>query len=88
MTRIAALPFRNDTMLGVCQAIGEDFGFHPNWLRILFGGLFYFSPVGVIGAYLGLGVVVAMSRWVFPAEPAVASTGVGLRATPPLARAT
>ena len=31
-----ALPFRSDTMLGVCQALGEDFGFHPNILRIAF----------------------------------------------------
>lgn len=24
------LPFRNDTFLGVCEGLGEDFGFHAN----------------------------------------------------------
>ena len=28
---------RDDTFFGVCQAIGEDFGFHPIFLRIAFG---------------------------------------------------
>jgi phage shock protein PspC (stress-responsive transcriptional regulator) len=60
------LLFRNDTVLGVCEAIGQDFGFHPNWLRLALASLFYFFPVGVIGTYLGLGVVVAFTRWVAP----------------------
>jgi len=60
------LVFRNDTVLGVCEAIGQDFGFHPNWLRLTLASLFYFFPMGVIGTYLGLGVVVAITRWVAP----------------------
>jgi phage shock protein PspC (stress-responsive transcriptional regulator) len=60
------LLFRNDTVLGVCEAIGQDFGFHPNWLRLVLASLFYFFPMGVIGTYLGLGVVVAFSRWIAP----------------------
>ena len=32
---------RDDTLLGVCQAIGEDFGFHPNFLRVLFAGILF-----------------------------------------------
>ena len=28
------LPLRAHTILGVCEAIGEDFGFNPAWLRI------------------------------------------------------
>lgn len=62
------LLLRNDTILGVCEAIGQDFGFHPNWLRLLFGSLFYFNPIAVIGTYLGLGVIVAVTRWAAPNE--------------------
>ena len=57
---------RNDTILGVCEAIGQDFGFHPNWLRIMLASLVYFAPVAVIGGYVALGAVVAISRWVAP----------------------
>jgi phage shock protein PspC (stress-responsive transcriptional regulator) len=72
------LLLRNDTVLGVCEAIGEDFGFHPNWLRLALASLFYFAPVAVIGTYLGLGVVVAFTRWIAPdhAEPAIAEAGI------------
>jgi phage shock protein PspC (stress-responsive transcriptional regulator) len=61
---------RNDTILGVCEAIGQDFGFHPNWLRVALAALVYFNPVAVIGGYLALGLVVAISRWVAPDEAA------------------
>jgi phage shock protein PspC (stress-responsive transcriptional regulator) len=60
------LVLRNDTVLGVCEAIGQDFRFHPNWLRLTLASLFYFFPLGVIGTYLALGVVVAFSRWFAP----------------------
>jgi phage shock protein PspC (stress-responsive transcriptional regulator) len=60
------LLLRNDTVLGVCEAIGQDFGFHPNWLRLAFASLFYFFPMAVIGSYLGLGIVVALTRWAAP----------------------
>lgn len=63
---------RPHTILGVCEAIGEDFGFNPLFLRIAFAAGLFFSPTGVIGAYLGLGLIVALSRWVSPvpqAEP-------------------
>ena len=29
-----ALPLRSHTILGVCEAIGEDFGFNPTFLRV------------------------------------------------------
>jgi phage shock protein PspC (stress-responsive transcriptional regulator) len=53
-------------MLGICQALGDDLGFPPNLLRIVFALGFYFSPLMVVGSYLGLGLVVALSRWVAP----------------------
>ncbi len=71
-----ALPFRSDTILGVCEAIGQDLGVNPLFLWLAFAGLFYFNPLMVIGSYLALGAGVAMARWLYPvptaslAEPA------------------
>ena len=62
------LMMRNDTILGVCEAIGRDFGFHPNWLRVTLATAVYFAPAAVIGGYLGMGVVVALTRWFAPDE--------------------
>jgi phage shock protein C len=61
-----ALPLRNHTILGVCEAIGEDFGFNPVFLRVLFAATVLWSPVIAIGAYLALGLVVLASRLLFP----------------------
>ncbi len=60
------LIFRNDTILGVCEAIGQDFGFNPNWLRIAFCAPIYWNPGLVLGVYLGLGLLVAATRFAFP----------------------
>jgi len=57
---------RDDTMLGICQALGEDFGFNPNILRIALACALLWNPVAVIGGYLALGVVVAISRLAAP----------------------
>ena len=57
---------RNDTMLGVCESIGQDFGFHPNWLRIALGSIVLWNPWAAFGIYLGLGVIVALSHLIAP----------------------
>jgi phage shock protein PspC (stress-responsive transcriptional regulator) len=57
---------RDDTFLGVCQALGEDFGFNPVFLRIAFAAPLIFAPMLVIEIYLGLGVVVLASRLLAP----------------------
>ena len=57
---------RNDTMLGVCQSIGDDFGIHPNILRVAFGVGLIVQPVASIAGYLALAVVIALSHWAFP----------------------
>lgn len=70
-----ALPLRSDTLLGVCEAIGQDLGFHPNWLRVPFAVLILWNPPVIIGSYLVLGCVVAATRLAFPdrcAKPAQA----------------
>lgn len=57
---------RDDTFLGVCQAIGEDFGFNPNWLRVVFGVTLLLNPVAAFVGYFGAGALVLLSRLVFP----------------------
>jgi phage shock protein C len=66
--RRTPLPMRADTFLGVFEAIGEDLGFNPNWLRVPFAALLLWNPEVIIAAYLGLGCLVAATRWYFPVE--------------------
>ena len=61
-----ALPLRSHTIFGVCEAIGEDFGFNPVFLRVPFAASVLYSPLLAIGTYLALGAVVLLSRVVFP----------------------
>lgn len=63
---------RDDTFFGVCQGLGEDLGFNPQWLRAALGVLIFFNPVAVLGAYAGAGVVVLATRLIYPA-PKVAT---------------
>jgi phage shock protein PspC (stress-responsive transcriptional regulator) len=65
-----ALPFRGDTMLGVCEGIGQDLGFNPIYLRLVFASLFYFDPMMVVGSYLALGAGLALARWLYPVPAA------------------
>jgi phage shock protein C len=57
---------RDHTLLGVCEAIGEDFGFNPMFLRVPFAAMLLLSPTMVIATYLALGVVVFLTRLVSP----------------------
>ena len=68
-----ALPLRSHTILGVCEAVGEDFGFNPVLLRIPFAASVVYSPTLAIAAYLGLGLVVLASRLLFPRPKAAVS---------------
>ena len=61
-----ALPMRSQTLLGVCEAIGEDFGFNANYLRVPLGAIVVFNVWGAVAAYLALGVIVLASRMLFP----------------------
>ncbi len=70
VTKPTPLPLRNDTLLGVCEAIGQDFGFNPLWLRLAFIAPLFVAPVATVGVYLTLGAVVATSRYFFPRIPA------------------
>jgi phage shock protein PspC (stress-responsive transcriptional regulator) len=73
---------RDDTLLGVCAALGEDFRFNPQYLRAAFAVVLLVNPPAVIAAYLALGAVVMISRWLSPnprpaeaARPAVEAEG-------------
>lgn len=70
-----ALPLRSHTILGVCEAIGEDFGFNPLFLRVPLAAVVVVSIKWAVLAYLGLGVAVLASRMIFPRAKAVAATG-------------
>jgi phage shock protein PspC (stress-responsive transcriptional regulator) len=70
MTKTTPLPLRNDTILGVCEAIGRDFGFNPIWLRLAFIAPLFFAPTATILAYFGLGAVVGLINWFSPDQPA------------------
>lgn len=61
-----ALPLRAHTILGVCEAIGEDFGFNPAWLRVPLAASVLVSPMWAIISYFALGLIVLASRLLFP----------------------
>jgi len=62
---------RDDTLFGVCAAIGEDLGLPPTLLRILFALVLFWSPVAALAGYGAAGLLVALSRWLVP-EPVAA----------------
>ena len=57
---------RDDTVLGVCFAIGQDFGFNELYLRLLFAAVLFWSPMAAFAGYAVLGAIVAFSRWIAP----------------------
>ena len=61
-----ALPMRAHTILGVCEAIGEDFGFNPVFLRVPFAAAVLWSPTMTLAIYFALGAVVLASRLLAP----------------------
>lgn len=67
---------RADTLFGVCQALGEDFGINPLWLRIPLASAILFTPTGAVATYFGLGLLVLVSRLLFPPKPVVIDAAV------------
>ncbi len=67
-TRPTPLLLRNDTMLGVCAGLGREFGFNPNYLRVLIASLFLVSFKYAIGIYLALGLALAIGSLVVPSR--------------------
>ena len=65
-----ALPLRSHTILGACEAIGEDFGFNPIYLRVPLAASVIWNPMIAIGTYLVLALAVFASRLLFPKSTA------------------
>jgi phage shock protein C len=53
---------RDHTFLGVCEGLGEDFGFNPIYLRVAFAVPLIWNPLATLAAYAALGLVVLASR--------------------------
>jgi len=71
-------PFARDhTFFGVCEALGEDLGFNPVFLRIAFAVGLFLNPLAALALYAGLGLLVAFTRLVAPnpRQAAVAQAG-------------
>ncbi len=82
MQRLSSSPLaRHDTLLGVCQALGEDFGFNPIFLRIALALLLIWNPVVVAGGYAAAAAVITLAYLLFPTLPAAAQPA----AAPPAA---
>lgn len=83
MTAKTTNPFmRDDTIFGVCQAIGDDFGFNPMWLRIPLAVPVVFAPWYSVAAYAALGLAVLASRFLFPDRKRASANVVALTASP------
>ena len=73
---------RDDTLLGACYALGEDFGFNPLWLRILFAVAIFWSPPITLAAYAALTALVTLTRWLVPDPPCAEPESVAGEAVP------
>lgn len=65
-----ALFFRHDTFLGVCEGLGQDFGFNPTYLRLALAVALLVAPVATFAGYVGFALLIALSRWLFPPRKA------------------
>jgi phage shock protein PspC (stress-responsive transcriptional regulator) len=54
----------------VCEAIGQDFGFNPIYLRLAFIAPLFFAPMAAFAVYFGLGAVVGATRLLVRDKPA------------------
>ncbi len=50
------------SLIGICQAVGDGFGFNPDFLRIALAVMLLVNPVYVLVVYGILGVTVLASR--------------------------
>ena len=62
MSTATAPAARKDNLLGICHAIGEDFGFNPIFLRIPLAVGIIFSAKWTLIAYAAMGLAVLASR--------------------------
>jgi phage shock protein C len=77
---------RRDTFFGICEAVGQDFGFNPLYLRLAFVAPLFFFPVQTFAAYFALGGIVLTSRLLFPNKAAVPAQPALIAADPAAAK--
>ena len=73
---------RPDTILGICQGVADDLGISAMWLRVPFGAAFYWHMTGVTAAYLVLGIILLLARWLVPAQATVAAAAAPIASQP------
>ena len=57
---------RPETILGVCEALGDDFGISGNWFRAALFPLLLWQPLATVVGYLVLALAVLAARLLFP----------------------
>ena len=72
---------REDTMLGVCEGLGQELGVDSNALRIACALALFWNPTATIVGYVTLGALLALFRWAFPFR-AADKVAVAATATP------
>lgn len=63
-----------DNLFGICNALGEDFGFNPLWLRLALATAFLFRPEITVAGYFAVGAIILATRLAFPNPKAAADT--------------
>ena len=74
MSQSSKLINRPDTLFGVCEAIGQDFGFNPLYLRVALAVSLLWNPVAIFALYGALGIAVMVSRLIAPNRVVTRST--------------
>lgn len=82
MTDHVATSPKKDNLFGICNAVGEDLGVNPLWLRLVFASTFIFDPVVVISSYFALGAFILFARIVFPRGKQARTSGEVVAFTP------
>ncbi|UVO54225.1 PspC domain-containing protein [Sphingomonas sp. SUN039] len=82
---LLALVRRDDTFFGVCQAVGDDFGFNPNWLRVALALPVIFNPWMSVVAYVVLALAVVASRLAAPVRATSVRASATVEPTDPVA---
>lgn len=80
-----AIFWREDTLFGVCEALGEDLRFNPLFLRVALSVGLLWDPLVMIYAYLALAAVVLVSRLLFPNPRAAVRPEPAAEPAPPAA---
>ena len=57
---------RPETILGVCESLGDDFGISGNWFRAALFPLILWQPLWTVVGYGVLALVILASRLIFP----------------------